>query len=187
MAVRTGFLTLDTVKTFSLIHSDFFKEKREFDLEIVNKRFLKRSILGSNWKNQPTNEEETLCQPLIYKALSLLLNYGYFDYDPTSVTVEFQRRNYLNIGKKKQRQKDLIWHFDDFSIEPWRVYTVIFYLRKDKTINGGNFEYEENGREHIIDVDRGMYLILPGYINHTPQHGYGFGCRDSIVVFVKKK
>jgi hypothetical protein len=59
-------------------------------------------------------------------------------------------------------------------------------LRKDITIKGGNLRYEINDRELIHNVNVGDVLCFKGDIMHNPEPSYGLGCRDIIVVFMKR-
>jgi len=189
MSLHLEFLESETNKTFNKLHEDFYQgKKRKDDLEIKSRRLFRNpAIKKQKYQKSPTNRELSIIQPILFKAFSLLIYKGFKNFDPKTVTVEFQRRNYSNLGKHNGNHFDLVWHTDDYSVDPWKVYTVIFYLRKDSTVRGGNFFYEENEKEYEIKVSEGLCLIFPGYINHSPQHGTGFGCRDSIVVLVKKK
>ena len=182
--IKTGYLEEETCKSFYIIHSAFHKgRKRKDDLEILTKR-LSPDV---DKKFVVTPRERITCLPLVYKALALLVEHGYSNFDPNFVRCEFQRRNYLSLGVKRERHRDLVWHYDDFQVEPWEVYSVIFYLRVDRTVVGADLLYNENGEDKSIDVETSKYVVFPGNIYHSPQHGSGFGCRDSIVLFVRRK
>jgi len=177
-------LTEDTRKTFYHILETLFEKnkklKRKRDLETVTEVF--------NEKNK--RFPDVLCLPLLLKTISILNNLGHTDFDPKCVTFEFHRRNYSNFGKNKKKFKDFSWHYDDYNIAPFKLYTLIFYLRKDITVKGGNLQYdlEETNSENIrtFKVTEGKVAIFPGDIYHSPQPSRGFGCRDSIVIFVKR-
>ena len=38
----------------------------------------------------------------------------------------------------------------------------------------------------MLDVSEGKVAVFPGDIYHSPEPSQGFGCRDSIVIFVKR-
>ena len=189
MSLHLEFLQFETNKTFTELHEQFYQgKKRKDDLEIESRRlFRNSSVKIQEYQKIPSNKELQFIQPILFKAFSLLIHKGFHNFDPNIATIEFQRRNYSNFGRRNTNHRDLVWHTDDYSVDPWEVYTVIFYIRKDASVRGGNFFYEENKKEYEIKVSKGLCLIFPGYINHSPQHGSGFGCRDSIVVLVKKK
>jgi hypothetical protein len=178
-----------TRDAFDVIHSYFFLDrmKRKRDLEICFRQHITHPLYKklSNMKSH----EYHICLPILYKAISLLIENGYNDYDSSCITFEFQRRNYLSFGEKKPN-KDIIWHYDDKNVAPYKVYSIIFYLRKDKTIKGGGLLYDLEEKEEIniqkINISTGDYVVFPGNLYHSPEPSYGFGCRDSIVVFVKR-
>lgn len=177
-------LTEDTRKSFYHIFETLFerkkKPKRKRDLETILEVF--------NEKNK--RFPDIICLPLHLKAISLLNNLGYTDFDPKCVTFEFHRRNYSNFGKNKKKFKDFSWHYDDYNVAPFKLYTLIFYLRKDITVKGGNLLYDleesKSSNSRVLEVSEGKVAIFSGDIYHTPEPSSGFGCRDSIVIFVKR-
>lgn len=177
-------LTEDTRKSFYHIFETLFERKKKLrrkkDLETVTEVF--------NEKNK--RFPDVLCMPLLLKTISILNNLGHIDFDPKCVTFEFHRRNYSNFGKNKKKFNDFTWHYDDYNVAPFELYTLIFYLRKDITVKGGNLLYElEDTKPRNIrtfEVTEGKVAIFPGDIYHSPEPSQGFGCRDSIVVFVKR-
>lgn len=177
-------LTEDTRKSFYHIFETLFEQKKKLkrkkDLETVTEVF-----------NQKNNRfPDILCLPLLLKTISILNSLGYKDFDPKCVTFEFHRRNYSNFGKNKKKFNDFTWHYDDYSVAPFKLYTLIFYLRKDITVKGGNLQYdlEETNSKNIrtFEVSEGKVAVFPGDVYHSPEPSKGFGCRDSIVIFVKR-
>ena len=68
------------------------------------------------------------------------------------------------------------------------MYTIIYYLRKDHTIKGGNFEYvDQDNKETLKEIVSGTVLCFDGTLKHRPELCSGMGCRDSIVIFVKSR
>ena len=63
---------------------------------------------------------------------------------------------------------------------------LIFYLRKDHTLKGGNLLYKLNGKDCVQTIKTGDILQFKGDIEHCPEPVTGFGCRDIIVVFIKR-
>ena len=104
-------------------------------------------------------------------------------YEAKKYLIEFHQRN---SGFEKKPHKTFDWHKDDFAATSWPVQTCIFYLRKDNTIDGGNLEYKIGGEKYTHKVETGDLLQFQGDISHKPQSTSGFGCRDIIVVFVKR-
>ena len=177
-----------TRDTFDVIHSYFFLEtRRERDLENYTIRYMNHPKYKLKRRRKNSLYHYHICLPILHKAVSLLTYYGYEDFDPNCVVFEFQRRNYLSVGGKKTPHEDFLWHKDDMSVTPFKVYSVIFYLRKDSTIKGGNLIYKLDGEEKKVEISGGDCVVFPGNIFHCPEISYGFGCRDSIVVFIRRK
>ena len=84
----------------------------------------------------------------------------------SKLVFEFHRRNYLSFGDKKTPHEDFLWHIDDMSVTPFKVYSIIFYLRKDSTIKGGNLLYKLDGKEKKIDmVAQKISAFIKTYFN----------------------
>ena len=45
------------------------------------------------------------------------------------------------------------WHTDDYEVAGMPVYTILYYIRKDKTIKGGNSEYRIKSKKNIHIVN----------------------------------
>ena len=61
---------------------------------------------------------------------------------------------------------------------------------KDNLRDYGNNIYRAPGTRAMsinYTVSQGDYVLFPGNIYHSPEPSYGFGCRDSIVVFIRRK
>jgi len=84
-------------------------------------------------------------------------------------------------------------HRDSFGILFDAVNTCIFYLRKDKTFNGGNLEIY--GKGNYFTTNKTLKTIIPyqniicfdGDIYHKVTDFNGFGIRDCIVVQFAKQ
>ena len=177
-----------TRDTFDVIHSYFFLGKRrERDLEDCSIKYMNHPDYRLRKNSKNSVYHYNICLPILHKSISLLIYHGYKDFDPKCVVFEFHRRNYLSFGDKRTPHEDFLWHIDDMSVTPFKVYSIIFYLRKDSTIKGGNLLYKLDGKEKKIDISGGDCVVFPGNIYHCPQLSYGFGCRDSIVVFIRRK
>ena len=79
-------------------------------------------------------------------------------------------------------ETDLTWHTDDKGATPYNVNTVIFYLRKDPTLKGGNFLYKENTNIQKINISKNNILLMRGDLIHKPEDIDGYGRRESIAV-----
>ena len=85
-----------------------------------------------------------------------------------------------------ERENPFAWHQDDYGAVNYKVNTIIYYLRKDKTIRNGNLKYKINDIEATHIVKKGDILCFRGDLWHYPETSTGFGCRDIIVVFIKR-
>lgn len=194
MSIHHGKIEEITRDTFDVIHSYFYLDKkRKYDFENCPMSYVKHPKYKSNFNSNNSELREYrfhICLPILHKAISLLIHHNYTNFDTSCVLYEFHRRNYLSFGKKRPN-KDIIWHYDDMSVAPYKVYSIIFYLRKDKTIKGGGLLYDMEKTKKVnvekIDISQGDYVLFPGNIYHSPEPSYGFGCRDSIVVFIRRK
>lgn len=173
-------LTKENKSLLSDIHENFFKgRKRRKDLEVGIRYYDE-----NNYMDCDINYFS-----LHLLAISYLKKSGYTNFDAGCIAFEFQRRNYSNFTTEK-KLKDFVWHYDDYNAVSFKVYTIIFYLRKDITVRGGNLLYDlEESREKEIrkvEVDEGKVVVFPGNVYHSPEISYGLGCRESIVVFIKR-
>ena len=57
---------------------------------------------------------------------------------------------------------------------------------KDYSVKGGDFKYKIKGKEYTHCVKKGDIILFGGDLIHKPTETYGFGCRDSIIVFIKR-
>lgn len=104
--------------------------------------------------------------------------------------LEFQQRNCF--GPKKNTRLN-VWHTDSNLVSVFKqVYTVLFYIRKDKTLKGGNYKCKPDksffkNKGITIEINDGDCLVFDGNMTHCGQNSSGFGCRDIIAVFIEKK
>lgn len=78
-------------------------------------------------------------------------------------------------------------HRDNHSGVDGKVHTMIIIAEKDERIKGGNFIYiDDNGNEVIIETKAGMFIIIDGDLEHTPQNLDGVGVRSSIVIQIEQ-
>jgi hypothetical protein len=77
-------------------------------------------------------------------------------------------------------------HRDSYGVFFGPINTVIFYLRKDKTIKGGNLEIYKSMTSFkpkgIYECDAGTVLVFDGSVVHKVETLVGTGIRDCIVV-----
>ena len=131
---------------------------------------------------KPKHEEAATV--VLEKSFNVLKENGILDIDKTKFYIEFHKRN--SGFEKKNFGEWFDWHKDDYAAVPWKGYSVIYYLRKDNTLKGGDLEYKLDKTRHIHNIKAGDILQFKGNISHRPQATTGFGCRDIIVVFIKR-
>jgi len=154
-------------------HCNVFMNKRKEDLNL--KKFNKKNIGEYQW--------------IVNMAYSKLDEYGIDNYCDDYL-LEFQQRNCFGQVKNSKLN---IWHRDSNLVSMFKqVYTVLFYIRKDKTLKGGNYKCEPTkkffGNKSItIEINEGDCLVFDGCMMHCGQNSSGFGCRDIVAVFIEKK
>ena len=151
------------------IHNTFIPKRK--------KHFQIKSVTNYNY-----SDNEKLIEPIINISMKILNKFNKIKYDKNKYLIEFQQRNCCY----EKYVHPFILHEDDYSAVPWKTYTIIFYIRKDITIKNGNLKYIINNKEYIKTIKTGDILCFDGNILHKPEDSYGFGCRDTIVVFFKK-
>lgn len=162
-------LTNDEWSLFSSIHNTILPDRKtDFDT---------KGILSC--KNLKSN---TLVEPIIKKTKQILDLFDKTNYDLSQYYIEFHQRN---CGFETKYKRTFPWHEDDYGAVNFKVYTIIYYLRKDQTIKGGNLEYVFEKKKYIQEIKNGRILCFKGDLKHRPEICSGIGCRDSIVVFVK--
>jgi len=133
---------------------------------------------------------------IIKKALRILEFRGVTteDIDEKTFHLEFQQRNCSETYDEQYSWID--WHRDDYTAIPHRVYTVLFYVRVDRGVKGGELQHTIGAsdpvhvrRDSIIKYQpvTGDVLTFPGDLLHYPTPTWGFGCRDVIAFFIKRK
>lgn len=163
----------EEMNTLSAIHHSIFP-KRE-------KGFEK---LGFSYFNNAKSKYDNITQPVLSMTKEVLDCFNITNYDFSAWFVEFQQRN---CGFEKKVKRTFGWHKDDYATIGHKVYTVIFYLRKDETIKGGNLEYKLGKQTYNQKIASGDIVCFNGNMYHQPEVCSGMGCRDSIVVFVKRR
>ena len=159
-----------------------FSELEDIHKKLIPKRkkqFQTYSIV--NFKKTKTRDAASL---IVNKSVDILKQNGISNFNKNKFYIEFHKRN--SGFEKKDFGNWFIWHEDDNAAVNYLCYTVIFYLRKDHTLKGGNLLYKLNGKECVQTIKTGDILQFKGDIEHCPEPVTGFGCRDIIVVFIKR-
>lgn len=157
------------IQQFRFIHNTIFPKRKQ--------SFQKKGILLNGIKIKLD------IKSIINKTKLILDLFNKTNYDLTKTYTEFQQRN---CGFEKKCRRTFNWHKDNEGVINFKVYTVIYYIRKDELIKGGNIEFIYGGKNNVQQIDNGTVLCFDGDLKHRPEICSGIGCRDSIVVFVKK-
>jgi hypothetical protein len=132
----------------------------------------------------------------IFKSIEETTNYllernGLTKYKITNdnrldTVMEFRQTNCFSSNKNNSTSHfDL--HKDDYGPINSECISIIYYIRKDQGIKGGNFLYKEDKNLPVLtyqEIDEGDVLIFKGNLEHTQEPTYGIGCRDTIGVFI---
>lgn len=169
---------LENIKFIELHNLLLPKRNKKFDSISFNLSQIKNKDI--EYLKVPIKELFIL---IINKTVEILNYFNKNNYDISNCFIEFQQRN---CGFEKKKYEVFSWHKDDYTNLNSKVYTVIFYLRKDKTIINGNLKYIKNGKVMNEEIKEKKILCFNGSLKHKPEICEGFGCRDIIVVFVKR-
>jgi len=174
-------LSSDKLTEFQEYHEDVFKNKRKHTRDLFRFRF------------SLSEDKKPDCLPNIidYAADLLTDKLGVTNFNKNKNVVEFHQINLFGDNKISSFK----WHQDIGIIYPFMsTYTVIFYLRKDKTVNGGNLHIRPyiqtfcfKPKSELVDISNGKIFMFDGAMEHKPEVSSGFGCRDIIVVFFHRR
>ena len=166
---------------------------KDYLQEIHEQQFQNRRIKSFDIKKFSQTDKNLLQQQrnILEAAKVIFSNNGITNINMNRMILEFQQLNCF--GKDKVRNFN--WHNDDNVIWPGLpfsrgVYTLIFYIRKDRTVRGGDFEYKKKSTffgcpTSRLEIKEGDILIFDGSIRHRATKSHGFGCRDIITVFAE--
>lgn len=210
----------DELEKLQYIHSHYLKRRlKNMDLKGFNfdqktkEPIFKNIITSDNVKNL----SKYYGINYLYEKTTEILNQLDLinQVDLNQIHLEFHARNCFETENEKFQWS--AWHCDDYAAVNFEVYTVIYYIRKDITVRGGNLKYVNvepntfndydildkrfysnlmkrlftlkvhNSKIETHEVKAGDVLVFPGYMYHLPEPTYGFGCRDIIVIFIKRK
>ncbi|VVU95415.1 hypothetical protein CPAV1605_1166 [seawater metagenome] len=169
-------LSQEKHNTFKSIQSQLYETKKPSDFDKI-----------VFWeKSSPYADEDKhlydIIDPVLTNCYSLLDNLGIKDYTKNKYCLEFQQKNCY--GQEKYNW--LSWHYDDYGAVNYKVYTVLYYLRKDKTIEGGNLQYKINQNLLEYSIQEKDVLLFKGDLEHCPTLTSGFGSRDLIACFIER-
>ena len=166
-----------------------------FDLgdNIINK-IIPKSFCNFRWK-KCTNEHENILNSIefinsnkdichLLKDSSNILKENGFAIDKNNYHIDFHR--YFLSNDDSKFKTDLDWHKDDKGATGYNVNTIIYYLNKDTTLEGGNLLYKRNKKDYKISVESNLIILMDGRLIHKPEDICGYGRRDSIVIQFKR-
>jgi hypothetical protein len=149
-------------------------------LESLND-FYETNIIHNKNKKDILNIKCNLTEKMNEICINLFQKY-FMNVNPKKYLVECW--NYKCNHKKLK--SFLAEHEDDFGGINCKVNTIIFYLRKDPTIIGGDLKVNIKGNVNIIPIVEGDIIIMKGNILHQPTTLEGFGQRNCIVVQMER-
>lgn len=106
---------------------------------------------------------------------------NYFRVNPARFLVEVH--NFSLTGNEGTVKPAFDWHEDDQGGISFDVCTVIYYLRKDPTIEGGNLEFQDMP---TVEIEAPMAVLFRGDMTHRAEAMYGYGERSSVVVQMER-
>ena len=119
--MNTSQLTDYEIKLFNTIHkSQLPKRKKVFS----KKGLFSKSILL----------KKIIIKSIIEKTKEILDLFNKINYDLSKYYIEFQHRN---CGFEKKCRRTFPWHVDQDGPMDSKVYSIVFYIRKDRGVKGG--------------------------------------------------
>ena len=161
-----------------------------FESKVVNKKEDKNNI--TQITNIYENDKKINDDDLFIRGLAIqFLQNSNLDVNPDNCMIEYWRyRCFGDVLNSK-----LIRHTDSYGVFNCPINTCIFYIRKDKTLQGGNLDlygYGINSYNFMnkpiktIESNNNKVICMDGDIVHSISSFQGFGIRDAIVVQFEK-
>ena len=128
------------------------------------------------------NDYETLhvlLEPIQKLAHNLISSTGLIISNTGSIFI-----NGYRVNEKYEYTSSCMKHYSSNDAERSDVSTCIFFIKKSKDIEGGNFSYINSNKEKkIIEIEENDVVVLSGCIKHKPHLDIsGIGSRNAIVV-----
>ena len=210
------------IETFLLDDDTQYKLEKAHNFVFPNRK--KTFDTKSYWKDNKYNNYDKLgndslkvTYDVLQLSFEILEHLEIYNYDPNYFLIDYHQ---LNSSDTQRPYSPFVWHVDDYGTMPYNTHTIIFYLRKDKSLKGGNLlyldktlpdNYDDYNKKNLFNtcvqiknkivnylqpIDEKKVKIkkivgkeaiyFPGNMLHKPESVYGFGCRDTIVVFIKR-
>ena len=165
---------------------------------IYNQKYKPSRDTFTNLSFTPLSPIHPDIQELLLKSKNIMEMYGY--------KFRCKDKDLIDNNNKENESDEFNWliefhhynihefyepeftrHSDDQAGISANVNTILFYLNKDKTIQGGNlFVYDNNGIDKKLVIKSGDMIIMKGDVEHEIEQMDGFGNRMSIVVQIQR-
>ena len=138
-------------------------------------------------ENEINRNNKILFDLIIERSTEILMMLGLYKFNKNKFVIDFHQVNSTEIKKEKYNWS--VWHEDDFQVTNYPVWTIIYYIRKDKGIRGGNILFSDikNNKINNITLEEGDILVYKGNIFHKPKEIWGIGYTDTIKCFIERK
>jgi hypothetical protein len=156
--------------------------KTNANTELFNKsNFINISIdkikkNSKNGKNISISLEDDFDE--LIKESARIMKENNFKINPNQFYYEFHL-----YDVKSTMEPKFAWHIDDYGAVNCEVCTMIYYLDKDETIQGGNLEFAN----YKVLIQSDMIVMMDGNVLHKPEPMSGYGTRKSIVIMFERK
>lgn len=173
------------------LHFAFFKNKRK---NTLCKKMLNSSV---NKKLIYSNPQLKISSKKVFNSILSTTLYllsknrleEQCNIDKNKIKMDFRQTNCFT-NDKNNSVSHFNLHKDDYHSVATKCMVVVYYLRKDLGIKGGNFGYNANKNTTLLtieNINKGDVLIFKGNLLNLQQHTYGIGCIDIISVYIPLK
>ena len=178
-------------------HSQIPAELVPYLWNIYNNKYKSSSNVFTNISFTPPSSFHPDILELLLKAKNLMEIYGY--------KFRCTDDNLKDNNNKENESDEIDWliefhhykihdyyepefsrHRDDKTGISSYVNTILFYLNKDKTIQGGDLIVDDNGIDKKLEIKSGDMIIMRGDLEHEIEPMGGNGNRMSIVVQIQR-
>lgn len=133
-----------------------------------------------------SKEQNYFCEidSILKKSKELLESQDIYNFNIDNYLIEFHSYNASNYI-----EMPFGIHKDDGAAVNFNVYTILYYIKKDNDIIGGDLIIYNEEETEIIDtikIDDNMIIILKGDIPHNVSQIKGSGLRQSILCQVER-
>jgi hypothetical protein len=133
-----------------------------------------------NWE-----EPSKVTSPLLLEESITLLKQHNFNFD----TQDFALETHSYYVNNQEVDSPFALHQDDYGATRDKVVTIIWYLRKDDTINGGNLHYSSTDCNlkdtQLLNITNNMIVMFTGNLWHVPEICTGVGYRQLVSIQFK--